>query len=319
MLVVQALAELSLGRAYPDPWFLLLFLVGAFVMRGAGCAYNDIVDRDYRRQGRAHGRPADPLGPGDADGRRWCSPSRCASSGSLVLLQFNWPTVLLGAVLAAAGRGLSVLQALHLLAAGDAGADLQVGRAGRLGGGDGLARAGRRCCSMPAAVLWTIGYDTIYAHQDKEDDLMVGLKSTALRFGERTPTWVAGFYAGALVLWHRGRLLAGGALVLLHRARRRRPCMLAWQVATLDIDDAANCLRRFRANRDVGWVLFVGLVARHGAVGADVSARLTGCEGRSGVGAALGCRADVDALPSTPRAVLRDPGRDNATTGFRSA
>ena len=118
-------------------------------------------------------------------------------------------------------------------------------------------------------VLWTIGYDTIYAHQDKEDDLTLGLKSTALRFGEATPRWLSGFYAGAVVLW-------GGAGVLARRAARHsssrlpwRRLQFAWQMATLDTADAGNCLARFKSNQLVGWVLFLGLVADmalHGAV-----------------------------------------------------
>ncbi len=110
------------------------------------------------------------------------------------------------------------------------------------------------------AVLWTVGYDTIYAHQDTEDDLMLGLKSTALRFGENSPYFVAGFFAGALVLWGIAAALAGAgpvtwlALVLVAGH-------LTWQVATLDIGDSANCLTRFRANRDTGALFFLGLAA----------------------------------------------------------
>jgi 4-hydroxybenzoate polyprenyltransferase len=110
------------------------------------------------------------------------------------------------------------------------------------------------------SVLWTVGYDTIYAHQDKEDDALLGLKSTALRFGEATPAWLAGFYGGAVVLWGAAGLLAGaGAVFLL--ALACAALQLAWQVRTLDIDDAGNCLARFKSNRAVGWLLLAGLAA----------------------------------------------------------
>ena len=108
-------------------------------------------------------------------------------------------------------------------------------------------------------MLWTIGYDTIYAHQDTEDDLMLGLKSTALTFGDRTPTWVGGFYAGALVMWVAAGYLAGTHLIFFFGVALVS-LQMAWQVTTLDIGDPANCLRRFRSNRDVGAAIFLALV-----------------------------------------------------------
>jgi 4-hydroxybenzoate polyprenyltransferase len=110
------------------------------------------------------------------------------------------------------------------------------------------------------SVLWTIGYDTIYAHQDKEDDVMVGVKSTALRFGTETPRWLAGFYTGAVVLWGAAGLLAGAGIVFL-LALALAAAHLAWQIRTLDIDDPDNCLTRFKSNRAVGWLLLGGLTA----------------------------------------------------------
>ena len=109
-------------------------------------------------------------------------------------------------------------------------------------------------------MLWTIGYDTIYAHQDKEDDLMVGLKSTALRFGAATQRWLIAFYGGALLLWGYAGLLAG-AQIGFFLALAVAAAQLAWQVATLDTSDPANCLARFKSNQLVGWALFLGIVA----------------------------------------------------------
>jgi 4-hydroxybenzoate polyprenyltransferase len=112
-------------------------------------------------------------------------------------------------------------------------------------------------------VLWTIGYDTIYAHQDKEDDLLLGLKSTALKFGSATPHWLNGLYAGALLLWLVAAIMAGAHapffLALAFVAGH-----FAWQVKTLDIADPQNCLIRFKSNQIVGWLLFGGLVADMG-------------------------------------------------------
>jgi 4-hydroxybenzoate polyprenyltransferase len=108
-------------------------------------------------------------------------------------------------------------------------------------------------------VLWTIGYDTIYAHQDKEDDLALGLKSTAIRFGERTKAWLSGLYAGALALWSVAAWSAGAGTWTAVALAIAGFC-LAWQVATLQMTDAANCLARFKSNRIVGWVFFAGIV-----------------------------------------------------------
>jgi 4-hydroxybenzoate polyprenyltransferase len=105
-----------------------------------------------------------------------------------------------------------------------------------------------------------IGYDTIYAHQDKEDDAVLGLRSTALLFRDRTRNWVGGFYSGAIVLWAAAGTLAGAHLIFFS-ALALVGVQLAWQVSTLDTEDPQNCLRRFRSNKDVGWALFLGLLA----------------------------------------------------------
>jgi 4-hydroxybenzoate polyprenyltransferase len=109
-------------------------------------------------------------------------------------------------------------------------------------------------------VLWTVGYDTIYAHQDREDDALLGLGSTALRFGDDTVSYVGALYGSAVVLW-----LLAGALVGMHLiyylALTLVFLQMSWQVSTLDMHNPANCLRRFRSNRDVGIAVFLGLVA----------------------------------------------------------
>jgi 4-hydroxybenzoate polyprenyltransferase len=105
------------------------------------------------------------------------------------------------------------------------------------------------------AVCWTIGYDTIYAHQDREDDGVLGLKSTALRFGAATKTWLALLYGIAWAGITAAGVLAGGGLAFL-LGMIAAGAHLAWQVTTLDIDDAENCLQRFRSNRDFGLIVF---------------------------------------------------------------
>ena len=122
------------------------------------------------------------------------------------------------------------------------------------------ARNGRRSLLYAGCVAWTIGYDTIYAHQDKEDDLALGLKSTAIRFGAATKAWLWGLYCGALALWSLAVWLAGSGIAT-GLALAAAACCLGWQVATLDTDDAENCLLRFKSNRLVGWLVLIGIAA----------------------------------------------------------
>jgi 4-hydroxybenzoate polyprenyltransferase len=110
--------------------------------------------------------------------------------------------------------------------------------------------------------FWTLGYDTIYAHQDKEDDARIGVKSSALALGDKTRPFLFAFYALAIALWAAAGL-AGG----LHRAfsigLTLAAAQLAWQSASVDIGDPIDCLRKFRSNRAVGWLMLAGIVAGH--------------------------------------------------------
>jgi len=252
------LAEVALGRPYPSPWLLALFALGALTMRAAGCAYNDYIDRDYDAQvARTASRPI-PAGlvtPAEA----LAFAAICALAGLLVLIQFNEFTIRLGAA------SLALVAVYPFLKRYTYWPQLALGLAFNWGALVGWS-AVTGSLGLPAillycgSVLWTIGYDTIYAHQDKEDDLMLGLKSTAIRFGEDTMSWLGGLYAGAVVFWLAAGVLAGTHLIFF-TAVVLVSLQLAWQVMTLDVADAQNCLRRFRSNRDVGLVIFLGLVA----------------------------------------------------------
>jgi 4-hydroxybenzoate polyprenyltransferase len=105
------------------------------------------------------------------------------------------------------------------------------------------------------SISWVIGYDTIYAHQDREDDLLIGIKSTALLFGENTRPMLASFYAGAVVLIGIAGLMAGGGLIFV-LGLIAFAAHLAWQVLRLDINNSAHCLNLFKSNRDAGLILF---------------------------------------------------------------
>jgi 4-hydroxybenzoate polyprenyltransferase len=104
-----------------------------------------------------------------------------------------------------------------------------------------------------------IGYDTIYAHQDREDDALIGIKSTALLFGERTKPMLAVFYAIAVILIAAAGFTAGAGLMFA-AGLAAFAAHLAWQIVRLDIADPDNCLTVFKSDRDAGLILFAGLV-----------------------------------------------------------
>ena len=188
---------------------------------------------------------------------------RSACSASLVLLQFNLFTVVLGAA------SLLLIAVYPFAKRFTFWPQLVLGLTFKWGALVGWA-AVTGSLALPAlllyagSVLWTIGYDTIYAHQDKEDDALVGLKSTALRFGDATRPLAGGVLCRRRAAVGRGRPHGGRARSLFLLALALAAMQLAWQVATLDTRDAGNCLARFKSNRWVGWLLFLGLAADMG-------------------------------------------------------
>ena len=249
-----ALAGLNMGAPYPDPFLLLLFAVGAIAMRAAGCTYNDLVDRDIdAKVMRTRSRPL-PSGQVTTVAAALFMLALCAV-GLAVLLSLNTFSIWLGlGVIPIVALYPFIKRVSHwpqavLGLAFNWGA--LMGWAAVLGG---LAVA--PLVLYAGAVAWTIGYDTIYAHQDREDDELIGMKSTALRFGRATRPWLALFYGVAGIAIVAAGLLAGAGLVFLI-GMGVAGAQLAWQVVTLDIDDADNCLARFRSNRDFGVIVFV--------------------------------------------------------------
>ena len=245
-------------------WHLVLFFVGAFAMRGAGCTWNDIVDRDLDTQverTRSRPIPAGQVTVAAAAGFLLLQ----ALVGLVVLLQFNRFTVYVGFL------SLAVVAVYPFMKRITYWPQIVLGLAFSWGALMGWpATFGR--LDLPAfllyagAISWVIGYDTIYAHQDREDDALIGIKSTALLFGERTKSMLALFYALAVALI----ALAGwsaGAGVVFALGLGAFAAHLAWQIMRLDINDPVLCLVVFKSNRDAGLILFAGLVldaaARH--------------------------------------------------------
>jgi 4-hydroxybenzoate polyprenyltransferase len=253
----QLLAEGALGRNWADAFYLWLFLIGAFVMRGAGCTYNDIVDRNYDvRVARTAARPIASGQVSLVEAQLFLGVLSLV--GLLVLVQFNLFTIVLGA-------SSLVLVALYPFAKRYTDwPQVMLGLTFKWGALVGWSAIAGSLSAAPlmlylGCVLWTVGYDTIYAHQDKEDDLAIGLRSTALRLGDATRSWLVFFYAGAAVAWAAAGVLAGaGALYFL--ALLLVCAHFSWQITTLVVADAANCLARFRSNQLIGWMLCLGLV-----------------------------------------------------------
>jgi 4-hydroxybenzoate polyprenyltransferase len=253
----MSLAARSIDEAYPDPWLLFLFAVGALVMRGAGCTYNDLIDRDLDAQvARTRGRPL-PSGQVTPRAAVTFMLVLCLI-GLLVLLSFNSTTIWLG-------LGVVPIVALYPFVKRfshwpQAVLGLAFNWGALLGWPAVLGRLDWPAIVLYAgAVAWTVGYDTIYAHQDREDDDLIGVKSTALKFGRATKAWLAVIYTVAwLAISAAGIMAHAGTAFLL--GMMAAAAQLVWQVATLDIDDPENCLERFRSNRDFGVIVLAAIL-----------------------------------------------------------
>jgi 4-hydroxybenzoate polyprenyltransferase len=252
-----ALAAIAAHSAAPSPSHLALFLVGAFTMRGAGCTWNDIVDRDLdRRVERTRSRPI-PAGQVSVT-QAIVFLVLQALVGLAVLLSFNRFTVALGAA------SLAIVAVYPFMKRVTYWPQIVLGLAFSWGALMGWAATFGRL-DLPALLLyagsiaWVIGYDTIYAHQDREDDALIGIKSTALLFGPRTKPMLSLFYALAVVLIGAAGFAAGAgwvfALGLLAFAAH-----LGRQILRLDISDPDRCLAVFKSDRDAGLILFAGLL-----------------------------------------------------------
>jgi 4-hydroxybenzoate polyprenyltransferase len=246
------LASMQVGQL-PSLWHIVLFFIGAFAMRGAGCTWNDLVDRDLdTRVERTRSRPIPSKQVTVAKATAFMLAQ--ALVGLLVLIQFNRFTVMCGLA------SLSVIVVYPFMKRITYWPQIVLGLAFSWGALMGWPAAFGRL-DWPAIMLyagsisWVIGYDTIYAHQDREDDLIIGIKSTALLFGEHTQPMLASFYASAVVLISAAGLMAGGRLIFM-LGLIAFAAHLAWQAMRLDINDPAHCLKLFKSNRDAGLILF---------------------------------------------------------------
>jgi 4-hydroxybenzoate polyprenyltransferase len=245
---------------WPDWYLIALFGIGAMVMRGAGCTFNDIVDRDFDgRVERTRTRPI-PSGAVSLRGAIAFMALQLAI-GAAILFSLNALSIALGiAVIALIGTYPFMKRFTYW-------PQFFLGLNFNWGALLGWA-AVRGDLGWPPALLylggiaWTLGYDTIYAHQDKDDDVLIGVKSSALALGRLTRPFLFVFYIAAVALWAAAGEAAGFglpfriALVLVF-------FQLCWQAAKVDIDDSADCLAKFKSNRVTGWILLLGIIAAH--------------------------------------------------------
>lgn len=239
-------------------WHLALFMAGSIVMRGAGCTYNDLVDHRIDADvARTRSRPL----PSGRVSRNQAVAFMVlqALTGFLILLQFNLFAIALGIA------SLAVVALYPFAKRFTDWPQFFLGLAFSWGALMGWAAVFGSVSAAAVAlyagsVLWTIGYDTIYAHQDKEDDALVGVRSTARLFEGHTKTWLLRLYSGAILCFAAALVIAqvnwvayvGLAIASLHLLR---------QVNMVEIDDSDQCLRLFKSNSTVGFILFTGLLA----------------------------------------------------------
>ncbi|HXY99385.1 MAG TPA: 4-hydroxybenzoate octaprenyltransferase [Stellaceae bacterium] len=245
---------------WPDGRLMALFGIGAMAMRGAGCTLNDIIDRDFdARVARTRTRPL-PSGAVTL-GQAALFMGLLLAVGAAVLACLGRLAVLLGFLVLLLVATYPLMKRVTYWPQFFLGLNFNWGAlmgwaaaTGRIDGAAVLLYLG--------GIAWTLGYDTIYAHQDKEDDILIGVKSSALALGARTRPWLFIFYAAAAAFWAaagaaagmRWPFYAGLALML---------AQLCWQAARVDTEDAADCLAKFRSNRWAGWILLLAIIAAH--------------------------------------------------------
>lgn len=251
-----ALATGTVGGGMVSLWLLALFAIGALAMRGAGCTLNDIADQDFdAKVARTRSRPI-PSGQVSVK-QAWIFLVLQCLVGLVVLLQFNLFAIGVGVA------SLTIVAIYPFMKRITYYPQFVLGLAFNWGALLGWAVV-RGDLQWPAFILygagisWTMAYDTIYAHQDKEDDVLIGVKSTALKFGDTTPRWLTGFFSLSFallvmcgVMTGAGAFYFGGlALAGMHAI---------WQLKTLDINDPVRCLSLFRSNRNLGLIIFAGM------------------------------------------------------------
>jgi 4-hydroxybenzoate polyprenyltransferase len=253
-LILGAAAE---GRIFPDPVHVILMGLGSVVMRGAGCTYNDIIDRHIDAQvARTRGRPI-PSGAVSVTAA-WILAIALSLIGFAILVTFNFLTIVLGI------SSLALVAIYPFMKRITWWPQVWLGLTFNWGAILGFT-AETGTFTIPALALyagcffWTLGYDTIYAHQDREDDALIGVKSTARRLDLLTKPWLYGFYLATFFLILIAGILAGLGIAFAIALLIAGAHML-WQLRSLDIDRPLLCLKLFRSTRDTGFLIALAML-----------------------------------------------------------
>ncbi len=252
-----ALAQIAVGGGWPDLWKAVLFLIGAIVMRGAGCTLNDIVDRDIdNKVERTRMRPL-PAGMISLRGAFIFLGAQLLL-GLVILLQFNLLTIVTGIA------SMAIVAIYPFMKRITYWPQVVLGFAFNWGALLGWTSVHNGFSLAPVllyfgGISWTLAYDTIYAHQDKDDDALIGIKSTALKFGDATIYWLVLFFGLALAFIDTSLWLVS-APVAAHVGIAGATMHAAWQISRFDGDDSPTCLKLFRANRMFGVIILLGIL-----------------------------------------------------------
>lgn len=264
------MAATAEGSRWPYPGYLILFYLGAVIMRGAGCTWNDIIDRDIDAQvARTRSRPI-PSGQVSTK-QAFAFAVALSLVGFLILLQFNRLAIFTGIA------SLSIVALYPFAKRITFWPQFVLGLAFSWGALMGWAAVSGRLEVIPfilyaGSIAWVIGYDTIYAHQDRTDDELIGVRSTARLFGLDTKPALCLLYSLAVLLIGLAAVMSGGGYLTL-AGLAAFAIHLSWQIWRINVHDSALCLELFRSNRDAGLLLFAGLLldVLTGSPGAPVS------------------------------------------------
>jgi len=254
----MGLAQLSGGGGLPNLWHGLLFMIGAIAMRGAGCVVNDLSDQDFdAKVERTKNRP---LPSGRVSRKQaFVFLAVLLLIGLAVVVQFNQLTIITSMASLAIVAIYPFMKRITYVP------QLVLGLAFNWGALVGFTAEANAFTPATlalylAGISWTMAYDTIYAHQDKEDDVLIGVKSTALLFGKATPYWLILFFGLSLILISTALILAKAPLIA-HIGVIAAALHALWQVRVFDDTNSTRCLQLFRANRNFGLLIVIGMIA----------------------------------------------------------